>query len=557
MIDLKKRYIILLIILITIILTLLFLPKEKNNTEIQILDNNDDEISLLNNYNKTNSENINNINPKFIEMLLCIEDKDFYKHHGFSIKRIAGATINNLFSTTTQGASTITQQYIKTTYLNNSKNILRKIKEIILSIKLEYKINKDVILEKYLSSLYFGNNIYGLTNACKYYYNSNINELSASQMISLISLINAPSKYSNNLNKWHNKNCSIAKTLLENNIISKIEYNKVLTGINLNVNNEFINSNRQYFIDLIINEFKELKLKANFNQTIIIKTKYNKNTEQISSNLDTSHSIISLTKEGYISSIIGDKNYYQSTYNIAINGKRDIGSTIKPLLYYEAIKCGQDKKIFTSNKYSFKYNNEIVTITNSSNIYYNKINLYNALAVSDNIYAIKMHMHLGMNTLVNHLKKYNISAKPLPSLALGSVGMDLKKLASIYFQFFNNGKYIKPRAIEFVIIDNINYHFKIKYTIVNNITICNKIKELLYAPFDLSIITSTCNSITNKLNTKCYGKSGLTDYDSYMVGFNEDNLVAVWSGDINNRKLINPQTKKLPKELFYKMINAL
>lgn len=536
---------------------LLCLPKAKHNAEIIILDSDDKEIALLNNYNKSNTECIDNINTKFIEILLFIEDKDFYKHHGFSIKRILKASINNIFYNSTHGASTITQQYIKNTYLNNSKNIFRKIKEILLAIQLENDISKNEILSRYLSSLYFGNNIYGLTNACRYYYNSDINSLNHSQMISLISLINSPSIYSNDLGKWHNKNISIANKLLKNNIITKNDYNMVKQGLMLNINKEFINSNKQYYIDFVISEFKNLGFQSKFNKKLIIKTKYNAKTEQISSSLDTSYSIISINRDGYISSIIGDKSYYKSAYNIAANGKRDIGSTIKPLLYYEAIRCGQDNKIFSSNKYSFKYNNELITISNSTNRYYQSIDLYKALAVSDNIYATKMHLYLGMNTLVNHLKKYNIQAKPLPSLALGSIGMDLKKLAAIYFQFFNNGKYIKPKAICSIRLNNKIYSQKIKYSIVNDVSICNEVRKLLYAPFDLSIPYSTCSSITNKLSMKCYGKSGLTDYDSYMVGFNDDNLVAVWSGNVDNEILISIEAKKLPKELFYKMMNIL
>lgn len=556
-INLKKRFLIPIIITTIIITIILLLPKAKNNAEIQILDKDNKEIALLNNYNKTNSIEIENINPRLIEILLFIEDKDFYKHNGISIKRIIIASINNIINNSKYGASTITQQYIKNTYLNNSKNILRKIKEAILAIKLERANTKNEILEGYLSSLYFGNNIYGLHNACKYYYNKEINDLNINEIISLVALINAPSIYSNNLSKWNIKNKAIANKLLKNNLITNNEYNQINNGIILNYNKEFINSNRQYYIDQVINEFNSLNINSTFNKKIIIKTNYNRDTEKISSNLDTNYSIISINKNGYITSIIGDKSYYSSTYNIAINGNRDIGSTIKPLLYYEAIKCGKKNIKFTSLKYTFNYNNEIITISNNSNKYYDTIGLYTALAVSDNIYATKMHLYLGMKTLANHLKKYNITTASLPSLALGSVGMSLKKLACIYFQFFDNGKYIKPKIITNIVYNSKEYIQKTKYSIVNNKEICNEIKELLYAPFDLKINNSTCSSITNKLNMKCYGKSGLTDYDSYMIGFNEENLVAVWTGNINNEKLIDNNIKKLPKELFYKVMNIL
>lgn len=554
----KKR--LLLIIPFVFIMLLLIAVcgnKASINPRIIVLDENGEEIVYLNNLNKTSTVDIEDLQDKYIEYILWIEDKDFYKHSGFSIPRIMKSILNNLFHSQKQGGSTITQQYVKNTYLSNKKSIGRKLKEIYLSIKLENNMTKDEILSEYLSALYFGNNVYGLSNAARYYFDKNIEELNDQEMISFIALWNAPTVYSNHLDKWNQKKNALADTLLKKGILDSQTYQSVIRDIELNLNPNFLNSNRSYFIDQVISEFKKLTIRANFNEVICIKTCYNPNTEDVASELDTDYALLSLNRQGYFTACIGDRNYTESSYNIAINGKRDIGSTIKPLLYYEAIKCGLGDSVFQSELYSFSYRKEIITVSNSSNHYFNCIDMRTALAVSDNIYATKMHLKLGMNTLVNHLKKYNIEAKPYPSLALGSVGLSLKQLISIYFQFFSEGKYVYPKFIYEIEVNGKVFQTKAEIIQMGDKKICNQLKEMMASVFDISIPYATCNSIAARLNTKCYGKSGLTDYDSYMIGFDENHLVAVWSGDIENDELLNPEYKRLPKELFWKTINRL
>lgn len=554
----KKR--LLLIIPFVFILLLLVAVcgnKVSINPRIIVLDENGEEIVYLNNLNKTSTVDIEDLQDKYIEYILWIEDKDFYKHSGFSIPRILKSILNNLFHSQKQGGSTITQQYVKNTYLSNKKSIGRKLKEIYLSIKLENNMTKDEILSEYLSALYFGNNVYGLSNAARYYFDKNIEELTDQEMISFIALWNAPTVYSNHLDKWNQKKNALADILLKKGILDRQTYQSVIWDIKLNLNPDFLNSNRSYFIDQVISEFKKLTIRANFNEVIRIKTYYNPTTEDVASELDTDYALLSLNRQGYFTACIGDRNYTESSYNIAINGKRDIGSTIKPLLYYEAIKCGLGDSVFQSELYSFSYRKEIITVSNSSNHYFNSIDMRTALAVSDNIYATKMHLKLGMNTLVNHLKKYNIEAKPYPSLALGSVGLSLKQLISIYFQFFSEGKYVYPKFIYEIEVNGKVFQTKAEIIQMGDKKICNQLKEMMASVFDTSIPYATCNSIAAKLNTKCYGKSGLTDYDSYMIGFDENHLVAVWSGDIENDELLNPEYKRLPKELFWKTINRL
>ena len=163
----------LLLILILIISFLLLVINENINinAKILILDNKDEELAYINNGNITSSVDIDEINPKYISYIIEIEDKSFYKHNGLDIKRIFSSIYYKITNNYNSGASTITQQYIKNTYLNNNRTIKRKLKEMALAIRLESTMSKKEILEGYLSSIYFGNNVYGLKYACKYYFN--------------------------------------------------------------------------------------------------------------------------------------------------------------------------------------------------------------------------------------------------------------------------------------------------------------------------------------------------------------------------------------------------
>lgn len=547
-----KKNIIKTIIPIILFVIIFFLGYPVNkNARILIFDENNTEMAYIVNGKKSNTIIASQLDKEYISYILEIEDKDFYNHKGFSIKRIIKSIYTNITSDKTSGASTITQQYVKNTYLSNEKKISRKIKEIILSVKLENKMTKEEILGEYLSTIYFGNSIYGLKNAARYYYNKSITELTRKDIISFIALWNAPAIYSKDHEKWNTRKNQIAKQLLDSGLI-KSDYNLIIEPINLNINKEYSNSNKLYFIDQTLQEFNKLNYCSNFNELITLNTKYNPKTENIKSDLNINYSIIGVNKEGYYVSAIGDNNYYSSSYNIGFNGNRDIGSTIKPILYYEAIKCGFEHKLYNSTPFQFFYKKEPILIINSSNNYYNQINMRTALAVSDNIYAIKTHLNLGMYTLVNHLKKYNINSNAYPSLALGSVGMSLNDLVKIYYQFFSDGYYINPKFIYAINGQRI----KINNVIVNDKKIIKKIKLLLEAPFDNTIPHCTCGHISYKLNSKCYGKTGLTDYDSYMLGFNDNVIYGIWCGYVNNKKLEINSYKNLPKELFVLAMNA-
>lgn len=527
--------------------------------EISICDAEGKEILHLIQNHKTTPIDISKMKEQNIAILLDIEDKSFYKHSGFNISRIFKTIFSNMKNQKSHGASTITQQYIKNVYLNNNKSFGRKLKELYYAIKLEQVASKEEILTGYLNCIYLGHDIYGIADAAKYYFNTSYSDLTVNQMTTLVALLNAPSYYSNHLEELEIKKNSLLSILLNDGIISSEEYQLALAPIEFQITSHIYNSNLLYYADEVIKEFNSLKLNSKFNKTFTIKTKYNAQMNKLHFTSVANYASIAVDREGYILSMIGDKNYYASRFNIATQGTRDIGSTIKPILYYEALKCGfSPNTSYYSAPYTFSYQNELVTINNNASVYaYRNISMKEALATSDNIYAIKTHQALGFRTLANHFKTYNIAANSLPSLALGSIGMSLYDLTRIYSQFFTEGIYLDFKYIVSIYReDQIIYTRTTKHKKYGIEKYFKTIKNLMSSVFDPTIPHSTASSISSSLKTKCYGKSGLTDYDSYMMGFNEDILIGVWAGHLDNQLLTDSSTKRLPKEIFANLMNA-
>lgn len=161
----------------------------------QILDREENLLYTIHGEENREKVELEDISPYLIYATLAMEDQHFYEHHGFYPKRIIGALINNLSGRPVQGASTITQQFIKNTFLSPERTYKRKAQELILAIKLESRFKKDEILEMYLNKIPYGNNAYGVQQAAKTYFGKNAKDLTLTESAILAALPKAPSRY--------------------------------------------------------------------------------------------------------------------------------------------------------------------------------------------------------------------------------------------------------------------------------------------------------------------------------------------------------------------------
>lgn len=519
---------------------------------------------------------LTSLNSYVYNAFVAIEDQNFYYHNGFDLKRNIKAFFVNLFSfSIKQGASTITQQYARNTLLNNKRTLSRKIKEAFYTIQIERKYSKNQILEGYLNSLYFGHGITGIDGASKFYFNKSPSELTIAESAMLAGVCNAPSIYSPkiNLKNANKRKKLVLYNMFTQNYITAEEYQNALKEeISYNFNKiEF--SNFYYYKDCVINELKELNiynnenlrkgLKVYTNTDFSLNEKINKVLSKYKpQNKDTQISIVIMEPfSEKILYIIGGFDYALSPYNRATSSSRQIGSTIKPLLYYLALANGfSPSTLLTSEETTFHIENfGEYSPKNANNKYANgKIDMIQALALSDNIYALKTLLLLGSENLVQLLEEFSIrNIDALPSIALGTVNTSLLTLTSIYNTLASLGTYYKPSYINCV---KDSYGNTLYSSSSNSKKILNEsdtliLNQMLTSTFDTSLTSYAMPTMANYKATNIYAaKSGTTNSDSYVMAFNPNFTIGIWIGSDSNQTLSN---YVLSKQLFKEISNII
>ena len=514
---------------------------------------------------------LKDISDNLIKATIYSEDKNFYKHNGFDIPRIVKSLFINIKnSDLTQGASTITQQYARNLFLTFDKTWERKLKEAWYAFKIETNYSKEEILEGYLNTINYGNGILGIENASRYYFNKSAKELNLAEATMLAGIPKSPNNYSplNDENSAKKRQRQIINILVKNNVINEkaaketINTNLTYTGKKENLNLKTI----MYYEDAVIRELQNLKIVSedsisqeglkiytalDVNAQSILENSINKNMEN-KDKMQVS-SIVMNPNNGEILALAGGKDYSKSQYNRVMQSKRQVGSTMKPILYYAALENGLTASTtFLSKPTTFSLENNLTySPSNFGQIYPNdKITMALAISYSDNIYAIKTHLFLGEDTLVKYAKKMGIKSKleSNASLPLGTNELGMIEFVSAYSSLANSGSTINGHLIRRVEDGNgdVIYEYKEKKEKVLNESYTYILNELLANTYDYNLksyTSPTCLSIAPKLTKKYAVKSGTTDYDLWTVGYNPDIIVGVWTGYDDNRKLASNELK--------------
>ncbi|MBE6151956.1 MAG: PBP1A family penicillin-binding protein [Firmicutes bacterium] len=505
---------------------------------------------------------LDNISDHLINATIAIEDKNFYNHQGFDFLRILKALyINIINGKTLQGASTITQQYAKNLFLTFDKTWNRKIEEAWLTLRLETHYSKDDILEGYLNTINYGG-IFGIEDASNYYFNKNSKELTLAEASMLAGIPKSPSNYSPLVDEVAAKKRQkiILNAMVKNHYITQEEadraYNTTLTYVGESVSNNV--SSIMYYQDAVLAELKSIKtiptsfletggLKIytylDINAQTILDESVKENTKQ---NQDIQVAgVVMNPNNGQIIALTGGRDYQISQYNRAINSNRQVGSTMKPLLYYAALENGfTPTTTFTSEKTIFTFSeNKTYSPSNYGEVYADKpITMTAALAYSDNIYAVKTHLFLGEETLVDMAKRVGIDNEllPVPSLALGSMEINLIEMTQAYAAFANEGYKVEPHLINRVEDKDGNILYKadeVKENILNK-SIVYVLNEMLANTYSSDMIDynyPTMVSYASKMTKKYAVKTGTTIGDRLIFGYNKDLIVGVWTGYDDNR----------------------
>jgi penicillin-binding protein 1A len=498
--------------------------------------------------------------PRYLTAaLVATEDRKFYKHSGVDMKGIARAIIKDIRAGGfVEGASTITQQLAKTLFLTPRKTIVRKIKEAILAFQLERRYTKDEILELYLNQVYFGSGAYGVKSAAEMFFGKSVKDLSLAECALIAGMPKSPSRYSPllNLDLALQRRNMVLKQMLTMEIIAVDEYNQAVnTEIQLGDRNRTLNR-APYFAEYVQKNLEELlgasKLyKGGLSiyttldlelqkaaQTAVdqgllaLQTRMNKNDSQP---MDPQAALVCLdVKSGGILAMVGGWDFYQSPFNRATAARRQPGSAFKPIVYAYAIEQGFAQNamildapvVFRGVDPDNDWRPE-----NFSNKYLGEITLRKALAISQNIPAVRLMEMLGPESVARFAHRLGIESnlELNLSLALGTSEVSLINLTAAYAVFARGGKWVEP----FGIMEVTDHRGRIIWS-------ARPQKRLVMTREGTAIITNMLEGVILEgtgrqariLQAPIAGKTGTTNNynDALFIGFSPAVATGVWVG---------------------------
>jgi len=405
---------------------------------------------------------------------VAIEDSEFYQHQGVRLKSIARAVWSNITGGKVQGGSTITQQLIKNTLLTPQKSLSRKIKEWIISIKIERIMSKDDILALYLNEVPYGGNIYGIEEASKAFFGKEPKSLTLAESAYLASIPNGPTYYSpyrKNKDKLDERKNLVLKRMLDLSFINEVDYNKAKEEIVTFLPEQPMHIAAPHFV-FFIKDYLEKQYGTDALEgggfKVITTLDYNlqkkaeeialKNAKENEIKWDGNNTAVVVIdpKTGQILSMVGSRDYFDKTidgnFNVATAGRQP-GSSFKPIVYALAFEKGYTEKttLFdvrtefnaSCNPAGSSTSTNCYTPDDYDNAFRGPMTLRDGLAQSINIIAvkllylvgvsdsIKMAQNLGISTLVNDPNRYGLS------LVIGGGETTLLDMTSAFSVFAN------------------------------------------------------------------------------------------------------------------------
>jgi penicillin-binding protein 2D len=522
---------------------------------------------------------LEDISPELVEATIAVEDRQFFNHHGFDVKRIGGAVLADIHAMSkVQGASTITQQYARNLFLNHDKTWMRKINEAFYTLRLEMNYSKKEILEGYLNTIYYGHGTYGAQAASRYYFGKDANKLTLAEASMLAGIPKGPSSFSplTNLEKAKNRQAVVLQSMVTKGLITK-EVKKQVLQKNLTYSAHHINAEEKiapYFQDAVKQalrtelhldertiELGGLKIYTTLDLKVqAIADKTFSNIISNSSNIQAA--LVALNpKNGEVKALSGGRDYTKSPYNRATQAIRQPGSTIKPILYYAALENGfTPSTTLKSQLTTFKYDDGRSQYTpHNFNHQYadSEITMAQAIALSDNVFAVKTNLFLGEKKLIETARRFGLTTKmsEVPSLALGTSGVKAIEMVNAYAILANGGKQVKPVFIKKVVNHKgeIIFELKRKRKQILDPSRSFVMTNMLTGMFDNKMdgyTKVTGNAIIPQLTRTYAGKSGTTEHDSWMIGYTPQLVSGVWVGYDQPKKITATAENTYAKKIW-------
>ncbi len=513
----------------------------------------------------------NQIAPSMKNAVLSIEDRNFYKEPGFSIKGLARAAFllvkNKLTGSETisGGGSTLTQQLVKNAYLTQEQTFTRKFKEIFLAVQVEKTYSKNDILTMYLNNAWFGHGVWGVEDASEKYFGVHASELNTEQAATLAGMLTNPSGFNpiDNPERSKARRNLVIETMVENKKITKSEATAAkATNITLSDNYTGDESYRYpWYFDSVINEAINtygLTEKDIMNKGYKIYTTLNqKDQENLQNDYEKGSlfgnqseaqaaTVVLNAKTGGVRAVVGGREttHTYRGFNRANQSQLQPGSIIKPLVVYTpALVNGYSINTELPNKkMSFGTNN--YSPNNALNVETGNVKMYEALEHSYNIPAVYLLDKLGVDTGYTWGKKFGlnlVSSDKNYALALGGLtkGVSPQQMAAAYTTFANGGKMSEAHYITKIVDASgktIVAKPKAKQTQLISKSIADKMTKMMLGTYTNGTgkgATPTGHTIAGKTGTTENPNStnnSNSSKDSWAVAYTNDVVQVSWEG---------------------------
>lgn len=509
------------------------------------------------------------IPPVLVQAVISVEDKRFFQHSGLDPIRIVKAVLVDLWERrNAQGASTLTQQLAKMLWLDSRKTLGRKVAEMLITLHLEQKLNKQQIFEYYSNEVDLGRRgsfeIRGFGEAAQAYFGKDIRELTLAEAATLAGLGQQPS--ARNPVRWPERAKARRNVVLalmkDNGYITPSQYDSAVAAPLVVARTGIESTDAPYFVDLINEQLADQFAQRNFQDsgyrvyTTIDLDLQREAAEAVVEGMKDVDAIIARrnkrdggTEEpqvailvadphtGEVKAIVGGRNYGVSQLNHAI-AKRPSGSVFKPFVYAAALNTGLEgaaspltaSTIFQDEPRTFLFDGKPYEPANYHNQWNGQVTLRDALAHSLNVPTVEVAEATGYTAVADlaHRAGLNEDIKPTPAMALGAYDVTPMEMLGAYTVFANNGTWVKPRLVDRVrdaagndIWENQVEERAVLDPRVNYIMV-NLLEEVLRSGTGAGVRA-------RGFGLPAAGKTG-TSHDAWFAGFTSKLLCIVWIG---------------------------
>ena len=475
--------------------------------------------------------------PHVAAAFVAIEDRRFYDHSGVDPWGIARAFFVNLKEgAVVEGGSTITQQLAKLAFLSSDRTYARKLQEFLLAFWLEGWLSKDEILSRYLSSVYFGDNIYGLRAASNHYFSRAPDKLTIEQAAMLAGLMKAPSRLAPtvNLKGARERGDVVEQSMVDAGFLTEEEAAK-LPRVKLKRGPVKDVPTGTYFADWVFPDARAFA-QAGYGEQRIVTTleddlqRHAVNAVRSAGAGGAQVALVAMRPDGRVVAMIGGNSYKASPFNRATQAKRQPGSAMKLFVYLAALRAGmtpasmiEDEPLTLGDWTPKNYGNE----------YRGLISLRDAFAVSSNVAAVRLSERVGRPNVIRAARDLGVTAEldNQRSLPLGTSTMSLMDLVEAYAAVAAGAYPVEARGLPEV---EQSWYDRM---MSRRSTMDDRTRRMMLELLHASVNRGTGRAAA--LSVASFGKTGTTQdsRDALFVGFAGDLVTGVWVGHDNNKPL--------------------